>query len=177
MPEVTDAPPSPAEIAAGTPGAPAPVKEHWKVKEKREREEAATTAAVAPPPAPVAPKMPEMPIGGWPGDTPPTITGPSVDPVSVVYPTEAPVILSFAQFVERFFTTNMIRPGSYEAPKMIRSVAADCVSAYHAYIYTIALGYGVTAKSPEARRFGGVHGLRDNLTASIEKMDREMDGR
>lgn len=201
MSEVTETPPS--FVAA--PGSPAP-KEHWKVREKRLREEAEEAAQVAakesakmaPAPAvamlapqpvaappvdapktePVAPAaLPTMPVGGWPGDTPPTLTGPSIDPVSVAPPSEPARILPFHEFVERFFTTNMIRQTAYEAPKMIRSVAADCVAAYHAYCYTIALGYGIASRSPESRRFGGVLALANDLAKAVALMDREMDGR
>ena len=179
MPEVTDTPPS----FVATPGAPPP-KEHWKVKQKREREEAEAAAKAAAPAAQVvieppalAPKMPEMPVGGWPGDTPPTITGPSVEPATVAPPIEPASVLPFPVFAERYFLTNMIRPTAYEAPKMIRSVAADCVSAYHAYCYTIALGHGIAAKSPEAKRFGGVLSIANDLAKAVAQMDREMDGR
>lgn len=176
MPEVTDTPPS----FVATPGAPPP-KEHWKVKQKREREEAeaaaAAKAAPAPAAVPEAPKPPEMPVGGWPGDTPPTITGPSVEPATVAPPIEPVSVLPFAVFAERYFLTNMIRPTAYEAPKMIRSVAADCVSAYHAYCYTIALGHGIAAKSPEAKRFGGVLSIANDVAKAVAAMDREMDGR
>lgn len=174
MPEVTDTPPS----FVATPGAPPP-KEHWKVKQKREREEAEAAAKAAPAPAavPEAPKPPEMPVGGWPGDTPPTITGPSVEPAAVAVPVEPASVLPFPVFAERYFLTNMIRPTAYEAPKMIRSVAADCVSAYHAYCYTIALGYGIASKSPEAKRFGGVLAIANDLAKAVAAMDREMDGR
>jgi len=169
MPEVTETPP---QFTAPPP----PAKEHWKVREKREREEAAAKAG-APADAPAAPvKPPEMPVGGWPGDTPPPLVA-TVNSTSEAMPVLPCAVVPFALFAERYFLSNQIRPSAYEAPKAIRSMAADCITAYHAYVYATALGSGLATKSPEGKRFGGVFAISADVAKAVALMDREMDGR
>ena len=85
---------------------------------------------------------------------------------------------AFGEFALRYFLSNQLREQSSQSPKPIRSHAADCITAYHAYVYTMyAASAGEKSKCAEMNRYGGVLGMRSNMAEAVAAMDREMDGR